>query len=56
MQAPRWMLTLNSQRRFYYKGFVWMIAGVMVEIYRQLVNVTQPQHVSVPETEWGARR
>ena len=55
-KAPRWMLTLNSQRRFYYKGFVWMIAGVMVEIYRQLVNVTQPQHVSVPETELGARR
>jgi len=54
-RALRWMLTLNSQRRFFYKGFVWMIAGEIVEIYRQSVSSMDPKHDAVPETDWDSR-
>jgi glycosyltransferase involved in cell wall biosynthesis len=36
--TPRWILTLHSKRRFFWKGFVWMRAGQIVELYRQSVN------------------
>jgi glycosyltransferase involved in cell wall biosynthesis len=32
----RWLVTLNPQRRFYRQGVVWMTAGKITEIYRQL--------------------
>jgi glycosyltransferase involved in cell wall biosynthesis len=35
LQALQWMLTLNPQRRFYRRCFVWMTAGWIVETYRQ---------------------
>lgn len=34
----RWILSLNSQRRFFYKGFLWMTAGTMIEIWRELTH------------------
>jgi glycosyltransferase involved in cell wall biosynthesis len=34
----RWLLTLPPQRRFYYKLWVWMTAGVIVEFYRSITN------------------
>lgn len=34
----KWMLTLNSPRRFYRKGFVWMRFGQILEIYHQLAS------------------
>lgn len=37
-RALRWMLSINSQERFYYKGFVWMTAGTMIEIWRELTH------------------
>jgi glycosyltransferase involved in cell wall biosynthesis len=36
--ALKWMLTSNSPRRFYRKGFVWMRFGQILEIYRRLVG------------------
>jgi len=54
-KVPRWMLTLNSQRRFFYKGFVWMIAGVMVEIYRQPVSSSNAKRDAIAEMEWTSR-
>lgn len=54
-RALRWMLTLDSQRRFFYKGSVWMTAGQIVEIYRQLVSSTDPKHDAVPEIDWDSR-
>ena len=33
----RWMLSLESGRRFYHKVSVWETAGVLVESYRQLL-------------------
>jgi glucosyl-dolichyl phosphate glucuronosyltransferase len=50
-RAVRWMLTLNSPLRFYYKGFVWMTAGEIVELYRQVVSSTGRKHDAVPQTE-----
>lgn len=35
LRTIEWMLTLNPQRRFYKKCFVWMTAGWVVETYRQ---------------------
>lgn len=43
-KALRWTVTLNSQRRFYYKGLVWMNAGQIVEIYRRPAISTEPKH------------
>jgi glycosyltransferase involved in cell wall biosynthesis len=37
----RWTLTLDSKRRFYWKGMVWMVAGEIVEIFRQSVKSDQ---------------
>lgn len=34
----KWTLSLNSQRRFFYKGFLWMTAGTMIEIWRELTH------------------
>jgi glucosyl-dolichyl phosphate glucuronosyltransferase len=31
----RWMLALNPQRRFFYKCWVWVAAGEILEIHRQ---------------------
>lgn len=31
LQTFSWMLTLNPQRRFYKRCFVWMLAGWIVE-------------------------
>jgi GT2 family glycosyltransferase len=35
LNALRWMVTLDPQRRFFCKAFVWHFAGQVVEIYRQ---------------------
>jgi glycosyltransferase involved in cell wall biosynthesis len=35
LQTVSWILTLNPQRRFYKRCFVWMTAGWIVETYRQ---------------------
>jgi glycosyltransferase involved in cell wall biosynthesis len=37
-RALRWMLSINSQERFYYKGFLWMTTGTMIEIWRELTH------------------
>ena len=50
-RALRWMLTANSQRRFFYKGFVWMTVGEIVEIYRQSVNSIDLEQDGVPEID-----
>jgi glycosyltransferase involved in cell wall biosynthesis len=44
----RWLLTIRTQqRRFYYKLWVWMTAGVIVEFYRQLQESrADPLHMS----------
>lgn len=36
----RWMLALNAQRRFFYKGLVWRAAGQIVEKYDSLSITT----------------
>jgi glucosyl-dolichyl phosphate glucuronosyltransferase len=48
-KALRWMLTFDSQRRFYRKGFVWMLAGEIAEIYRESVGSTDRKHAAAPE-------
>jgi len=35
LSTPRWVLTLDSQRRFYRKCRIWYDAGKMVEVYGQ---------------------
>jgi glycosyltransferase involved in cell wall biosynthesis len=35
----RWMLALNPQRRFFYKCWVWVAAGQILEIHRQWRDV-----------------
>jgi glycosyltransferase involved in cell wall biosynthesis len=47
----RWMLTSNPQRRFFYKGFVWMTIGKIVEIQRQLVSSMDLKRGAVQETD-----
>ena len=37
----RWVLSLNPQRRFYWKCHLWMEAGNIVEFYRQASNAKQ---------------
>ncbi|MGA9416545.1 MAG: glycosyltransferase [Terriglobales bacterium] len=49
-RALRWLLTLNPQRRFFYKGFVWMTVGTILEIYRQSFGATVPEHDSATVT------
>ena len=36
--APRWILALNPQRRFFYKVMVWRTAGEIVEFYRRALG------------------
>jgi glucosyl-dolichyl phosphate glucuronosyltransferase len=47
----RWVLSVDSQRRFFYKGFVWMTAGQIVEIYRRLFNSLDSKHDIVPQID-----
>ena len=54
-KALRWMLTLNSQRRFYRKGFVWMLAGEIAEIYRGSVISADRKHDAAPEIYLDSR-
>ncbi len=42
-RVSKWLLSMNAQRRFFYKGFVWMILGTIVELWRGLKHS--------PETE-----
>jgi GT2 family glycosyltransferase len=35
-RVRRWILALNPQRRFYWKCHVWMEAGQVAELYRQV--------------------
>ena len=51
----RWLLTLNRKRRFYFKGFAWMTAGEIVEIYRQLISTEKQKHPGVPKTHRDAQ-
>ena len=37
----RWMLALRPQRRFYYKLWVWMTAGYIVELYRRSLDANR---------------
>jgi glucosyl-dolichyl phosphate glucuronosyltransferase len=50
----RWILTFNPQRRFFYKGFVWMTAGTIVEVYRLRFSETGSQD-SLAATEKDLR-
>jgi glycosyltransferase involved in cell wall biosynthesis len=43
----KWVITVNPQRRFFYKGFVWMTVGTIVEIYRLWFSATRPLQDSV---------
>jgi len=52
-KVARWMVTLNSQRRFYYKGFAWMNAGQLAEL---CVNYASSEDGSLPRRSTGARR
>jgi len=38
LRTLRWLLTLNPQRRFYYKCFTWATAGMIVEIWNQSLD------------------
>jgi glycosyltransferase involved in cell wall biosynthesis len=42
-RVSKWLLSVNPQRRFFYKGFVWMIAGSIVEIWRELTHSSDRQ-------------
>jgi glucosyl-dolichyl phosphate glucuronosyltransferase len=53
-RALKWILTFNSQRRFFYKGFVWMTVGTIMEAYRLRFSETGPQ-CSVPATKKDLR-
>jgi glucosyl-dolichyl phosphate glucuronosyltransferase len=37
----RWVLTVDSKRRFYWKGMVWTVAGEIVELFMQSVKNEQ---------------
>jgi glycosyltransferase involved in cell wall biosynthesis len=54
-RALKWVLTLEPQRRFFYKGSVWMTAGQIVEVYRQLVSSPDPEHEAAPRIDWESR-
>jgi len=47
-EMGRWLLSLNPQRRFYYKCWVWMTAGQIKE-YSRLLGTTS----SISAKEWG---
>jgi glycosyltransferase involved in cell wall biosynthesis len=53
----RWVETFDSQQRFYYKGFVWMTAGQIMELYRQLFVTKSGKNLATEEarTECGDR-
>lgn len=53
----RWVLTLNSKRRFYYKGFVWMTAGQIMELYRHSFTTKRGENQATEDTrtECGGR-
>ena len=48
-EMGRWLLSLNPQRRFYYKCWVWAIAGRIKE-YCRLLRATS----LLPGKQWGA--
>lgn len=45
-RTVRWLQTLNTERRFYYKGFVWMTVGQIVELYEQRLTGKNAPFVS----------
>ena len=53
-KAIKWILTADAQRRFYYKGFVWMNAGQIVELWRRLFNSPDCKHDVVPRIDWDS--
>ena len=42
VRAWRWFLSANPAKRFYFKCFVWMTAGQVVEIYRRWGPIKTP--------------
>lgn len=54
-RGVRWMLALNSQRRFYYKGSAWMNAGQILEIYRRSFGAANANQNVRPKVEWNSR-
>lgn len=53
-KAAQWMLTLESQRRFYYKGFAWMNAGQIAELYER--GASSSDQVRISEIDWDLLR
>jgi len=50
LTTPRWLLTLDPQRRFYSKCRIWYEAGKVVESYRQSRQVYyNPENSGAPE-------
>jgi len=45
----RWMLTLNPQRRFFHKCWVWVTAGQILEIHRQWRDINVQVEDSTPK-------
>ena len=42
LMTPFWLLTVNSQRRFYRKCRTWYNVGKLYEVYRQVRAATEP--------------
>jgi glucosyl-dolichyl phosphate glucuronosyltransferase len=43
LTTPRWLLTMDSQRRFYRKCRIWYEAGKIVEVFRQARGRNAPR-------------
>ena len=44
LTALQWLLSFNSQRRFYRKCRIWYAAGKIVEVYQQARSASSPGH------------
>lgn len=51
----RWILTSQSNKRFFWKGFAWMRAGQLVELYRRSANGSKSEAL-VAQNQGGAQR
>lgn len=53
IRALRWMLTLNSQGRFFWKCQTWRVIGEIVETYSLASEAKRPKDGETRETETG---
>lgn len=53
--TPRWLLAFAPPKRFYYKLWLWMTAGVIVEFFRQ-VRAPKDKSISASPAATGSRR